>query len=291
LPRNTAATVTLKKTPWQPIVQLRYLDAVMVDVTAEDFGDIMLVMTGTSGTGEVTQAGLSTGWRPNRTIPVSYGCDTRFRFDDRFEQTSLRIAVAQVEQMCERWLGRPMSRPLRFAPQPFSQDLEASWQGAMNMLSMMDPLQPMLPQSVARSIDEFMLSMLLWCHPHNFSDELRQPAIPASLRIVLEAEGLFEEGMHAGITISDVAAQLSVSVRALQAGFKKWRQSSPHTALRRARLMGARKEFENPDFSTSVTDIAMKFGFAHVGRFGMAYKEEFGESPGCTLRRGRVSRR
>ena len=36
---------------------------------------------------------------------------------------------------------------------------------------------------------------------------------------------------------------------------------------------------------TRVTDIAMRWGFQHLGRFCQIYKRRFGETPTATLRR------
>jgi transcriptional regulator GlxA family with amidase domain len=36
-----------------------------------------------------------------------------------------------------------------------------------------------------------------------------------------------------------------------------------------------------------VADVALEFGFAHVGEFASAYGRAFGETPSITLRRGR----
>ena len=37
-----------------------------------------------------------------------------------------------------------------------------------------------------------------------------------------------------------------------------------------------------------ITSIATGLGFTHLGRFSIAYREVFGESPSQTLRRGRA---
>ncbi|WP_094783336.1 helix-turn-helix domain-containing protein [Paraburkholderia ribeironis] len=39
--------------------------------------------------------------------------------------------------------------------------------------------------------------------------------------------------------------------------------------------------------NTSVTDVALRLGFAHVGRFSADYRAAFGEPPAATLRRYR----
>ena len=37
-----------------------------------------------------------------------------------------------------------------------------------------------------------------------------------------------------------------------------------------------------------VTDVTSALGFTHLGRFAIAYREVFGESPSQTLRRRRL---
>lgn len=60
--------------------------------------------------------------------------------------------------------------------------------------------------------------------------------------------------------------------------------------VRQLRLQHVREELladESPGLA-SVTDIALKWGFAHLGRFAIEYKRAFGESPSATLRMRRV---
>jgi AraC-like DNA-binding protein len=39
--------------------------------------------------------------------------------------------------------------------------------------------------------------------------------------------------------------------------------------------------------AASVSEVAFAYGFEHLGRFSIAYRARFGESPRETLRRGR----
>ena len=57
--------------------------------------------------------------------------------------------------------------------------------------------------------------------------------------------------------------------------------------VRRRRLEQAHDELLRLDPTTGarVTDVALRNGFAHTGRFAAAYRQRFGESPSTTLRR------
>lgn len=58
------------------------------------------------------------------------------------------------------------------------------------------------------------------------------------------------------------------------------------TYLRRLRLEKVHEELSaaEPDLA-SVTEVATRWGFVHLGRFAAAYYRAFGEFPSETLRR------
>ena len=85
--------------------------------------------------------------------------------------------------------------------------------------------------------------------------------------------------------LSELCATANVSERTLQYAFKDIMGMSPLTYLHRLRLHRARNELRGAkSASTTVTDVAMNWGFWHFGEFSRAYKNCFGEVPSKTLR-------
>ena len=85
--------------------------------------------------------------------------------------------------------------------------------------------------------------------------------------------------------MSELCAAAYVSERTLQYAFQDIMGMSPLTYLNRLRLHRARDELRKakPD-STTVTDVALNWGFWHFGEFSRAYKNCFGELPSGTLK-------
>jgi AraC-like DNA-binding protein len=92
---------------------------------------------------------------------------------------------------------------------------------------------------------------------------------------------------HAGdcITVADLAAEIGLSVRQLQASVALHFGITPLELLRETRLRLVRAELvaADPEAST-VSSIAYSFGFNHLGRFSHHYYIAFGEKPSETFR-------
>ena len=85
--------------------------------------------------------------------------------------------------------------------------------------------------------------------------------------------------------VSDLCAAANVSERTLQYAFRDIMGMSPLTYLHRLRLHRARDELRSSNSeSTTVTNIALNWGFWHFGEFSRAYKNCFAETPSTTLR-------
>ncbi len=165
---------------------------------------------------------------------------------------------------------------------------ERAWNQALGLISAYERMNIVLPQPAAMSFDEFMLSMVLTQHPHNYTDDLRKHSRAATPRMVREAEHWMRTG-GAEVSASTIAARVGVSLRSLEVGFREFRRSTPTQYLRKIRLEKARAELLAPSASTTVTSVALSNGFFHLGRFSAYYLTAFAETPSQTLRRGRLS--
>lgn len=265
-----------------PVVRLSY--GARVDVDAGDFKDLFLIMRCLAGEGGVRQDSSTQRWQPGRTIPVSANRGTAFEFGIDFSQVTIRPDKGRLESLCSRWLGHPLDDDLRFELRPLSPAMEHSW-GAT--LALIEAGGNDLPRAAEMALEEFVLSLLLKGHPHNFSEDLARPERPPHSRLVRRAEHYVDQHDAALLTVSDVAAGLGVSVRTLQAGFQEWRQITPGAYLRDVRMGRARDALLKAEPEATVTQIALGHGFVHLGRFAERYKARYGETPLATLSRTR----
>lgn len=110
---------------------------------------------------------------------------------------------------------------------------------------------------------------------------------PSGPRAVHRAVDLIEGHPERPLSVSSLARQFGVSVRSLQEAFRRNLGVSPTAYLREIRLRRAHADLlaADPDEGLTVTDVAGRWGFAHLGRFSASYRERYGEPPSQTLRR------
>ena len=113
--------------------------------------------------------------------------------------------------------------------------------------------------------------------PHDSRD-----VSPESLRRAID---FIDANAHNDIGITDIAATVYLTPRAVQLMFRRYLDITPTEHLRRVRLKRARADLIVADRAmTTVAATAAHWGFAHTGRFAVLYRQTFGESPHVTLR-------
>jgi transcriptional regulator GlxA family with amidase domain len=126
-------------------------------------------------------------------------------------------------------------------------------------------------------LEQFYKSMTpVWATP---------PAVPSHLSAIRLAIELIESCPELPLTTPVLAAWCNVSVRTLQYGFQRHMGISPMAYVREERLRRAHLDLRSADpCSTTVTEIAQRWGFTHQGRFSAAHKDRYGDTPAQVLR-------
>ncbi|MBO1113847.1 helix-turn-helix domain-containing protein [Bordetella petrii] len=106
--------------------------------------------------------------------------------------------------------------------------------------------------------------------------------------LITACERLVLSGTEADVALSDIARRSGYSLRALQLIFRRGVGMTPGRWFMTARLNGALRDLLTCDAESSVSDVAMKWGFRHMSRFAQYYYGAFGESPSDTLKRSRA---
>jgi transcriptional regulator GlxA family with amidase domain len=102
--------------------------------------------------------------------------------------------------------------------------------------------------------------------------------------------GRFEEYLEANpntpLHLSEVCAAIGVAERTLRAACEEHLGMGPirYLTLRRMHLVRHALRQAAPDAKT-VTQVATEHGFCELGRFAVAYRQMFDESPVATLRK------
>lgn len=140
---------------------------------------------------------------------------------------------------------------------------------------------------VITELEETLIALFLYAVMDEY-DAARSPGndmlgYPGYLR---KAEDYLVAHLDEPVSLADLAEVAGIGARTLSKAFH-WRHGvGPLGFLKARRLDAAHRALLAADpKSTTVTDVAMRFGFGHLGRFSADYRQVFQEAPSETLRR------
>lgn len=259
-----------------------------VDITPEPQQDFYLVLIPLAGRAELSHGReLARYDRGGAAVPpVDRGY--LIRVDGASPHLVVRVSRSRLEEHLRAMLARPVTEPVRFA---LRMDLAApgirSWRRVVDLLlDEIDgdgaiPAQPL----AMRELERLFLGQLLLGQPNNYSALLHGRPRNAAPKAIRRAAALIEEHAAEPLTVEDVAEAAGLSVRTLQAGFRRFLDTTPTRYLREARLRRVHEVLAAADPTrTTVTETALAWGFLHAGRFSAQYRDRFGEAPSETLR-------
>lgn len=270
-------------------ITLGYLDyGTRVRVRVPKLVAEQLVFMPATGTAQITTGGVTVQATPVTAAVLTPGASTLIGCDADAAHIIVRIQRAALERHLSRLLGRMLERPLVFEP-AFDLSLPGSsrWNFGVQMLhAELHDRDTLLHRGVGLGqLEEFLMSALLYCQRSNYSDALTI-AKRSERREVRSARDFIDRNLSRQLTVDEIAAAAGVSVRTLQNRFSDDLGQTITGYVRNRRLDCARADLAdaNPASGLTVTDIATRWGFAHLGRFAVVYRARFGESPSETLR-------
>lgn len=263
-----------------------------VEITALDEASCVCIQFPVQGEARVDcgdQSIVSLPTRPSVTSPAEplrmlWGAEA---------QLILRVDRRSVEERLRRLIDAPLHKgPLRM---PLGIDLRgavgARWRGVFELVAAEIAVRDQvrgdhMGGTSAVTVEELVTNALLLWHPNNYSEQLRRGILPARAPYVRRAMEYIREHLDSPLTAVELADHAGVGVRALQAGFARDLNCTPSAYIRDQRLDRIRQELlrADPSGGTSVSGVALRWGFSHLGRMSRAYRARFGELPSQTLR-------
>lgn len=226
--------------------------------------------------------------------PLSGRAVNRWRDGERVKTRPGSVAVftpgtpCVLDSQLEAMLNRPVRKRITFARQfNLSTTATLDWYYLVQLLAREAgrPGGILNHRLAVANLQVLLIQGLLQIQPHNYTEALAECEGAAGATVAKRAIDLMHAYPETPWSTAKLARATGVSARALQRAFERSDQPSPMAYLRRLRLHRAHTDLaaSSPD-SVTVTMVAGRWGFMHLGRFASQYHQLFGETPSETLR-------
>jgi len=202
-----------------------------------------------------------------------------FSFKGPLKLITVAVSVGEIERLSQNLWGEAFqdrtSVGALYLPDGSARMSAARKMNAILFETMRDPFAVVSPRG-CREVENAVLDTLL----SSVLDRSRPEGTRFRHKIARKAEEYLRTCCRDSISISDLCAAVGATRRTLHLGFVELYGVPPMHYLRAIRLRGAREDLTNArGRDLRVTDVAMKWGFEHLGRFALAYRDFFGELP------------
>lgn len=199
----------------------------------------------------------------------------------------VKIDRAALQAFIVNYAGLEIDQPIDFALELASSN--PAIDGLSRLLSLMcaeieDPDSALSHGATTRPLEEALLAMLLDRVPNDLSETLATHTPTGAPANVRKAEAFIAGHIADPLSMSEIAHASGASVRALQGAFRRYRNTTPMSFLRDLRLDRCHHDLSlaSPG-DVTVTEVALRWGFTHLGRFSRDFARRFGEFPSSTL--------
>jgi len=230
---------------------------------------------------------------PDQIVCYSPGSEHHYRTSASYHCGGMSLRPAVLAAFGEILVGREVTAPAAtrvLRPPPALMSRLQNLHKAAGDLAATAPDILAHPE-VAKALEQELVRVMVACLTDPATEE-RSRSIRPRQPIMQRFEQMLAERQDEPLYITEVCAGIGVSDRTLRLHCQEQLGMSPHQYLWLRRMNLARRALALADATArTVTEIANDHGFAELGRFAVAYRKLFGESPSVTLRRAPDDRR
>lgn len=266
------------------INRLRYGTGVSV-VPAGPEEDTFLLTMPLAGRGRLSYGGSEAVATRGGLYVVGPYESFHFDFDDDYDQLVVRLKRSRVEEISARMSGSSVPRrvdlPLWTGESPKS--FLSVLGGAMALSGAMDGTAG---ERLSLQVEEILIESLLLPFAGLLASDTIGGTRSARGLLVDRAQEHMLEHLAEPLSLTTVATRCGVGLRSLQLAFRSELGTTPGAWLRGERLDRAYRmlKLTEPD-ATTVTEVALRHGFQHLGEFAAQFRARFGVSPSAVLHR------
>lgn len=269
------------------INRLRY--GANVTIEPESLDDFLLVQMPLTGRAEISCGAEKIISTPNVASVLTPSQPVHMQWQGVCDQLIVKLERRTLESACSAFLGHALPHPIEFTlGMDLTQDGGIAWRQLIAFLTTSQFIAGAGQRNLVTSqLEQLLATTLLTQHPNNYSDALAGPAPTPDLPYIRRAEDYILAHCEQPITMQDLARHARISTRSLYKGFQEHRGTTPMGFVRLVRLKKVRDALikaRQAGQHVSVTQVALEWGFGHLGHFTQAYRKQFNELPSQTLR-------
>lgn len=223
---------------------------------------------------------------PNAAAVLNPHLPTTMIWEEGTRQVLVQINRKSMQDHLSAQISARALRPLTFTG---ALDLTTKHGAALRRLVMHlvaeadAGLSPIGNSLMAKQVESAIMAGLLEAHCHDYQRDLGRSRLQASPMQLRKAEAYIDAHLDCTPAVEDIAKAAGLSPRALQMLFRRHHGTTPLAFCRDIRLARAHDDLRQD--AASVTDVALKWGFLHFGRFAETYRLRYGQTPRDTMRK------
>lgn len=261
------------------------------DVVVEpgELKDFYLIQIPVSG-----EAHDSFGTHDNRIVPgmasIQHPEDPlRMRWSTDCQKFVVRLDRKPFEQFVEARISKKLDKVLALHPEISLDTLEGRLligQIGLVLNCLKELSGSQVPPLLVAQFEMSLMAALVYLQPHDRQRELTEiTPVRHEAGAVCRVRDYIAAHADEPLTVDVLACVAGLPVRTLYHQFQRSTGTPPMQMVREVRLDKVRAALLEGVPGSRVTGIAFDWGFEHLGRFALAYKARFGESPRDTLKR------